>query len=164
MISSRAFLFVCCAVALSVTTAFATTTHRASNAGHTSVVHRTLSHFKPKGHAQTRGHKMHGQQAIEPERVTQIQEALAREHYLSGQPNGQWDSATQAAMQKYQADQGWQTKLMPDSRALVKLGLGPDYSSAINARDIASAPPPPPASSQPSQQTAGFAAAAGVNR
>ncbi len=27
-------------------------------------------------------------------------------------------------MQKYQADQGWQTKLMPDSRALKKLGLG----------------------------------------
>ena len=38
-------------------------------------------------------------------------------------------------MQKYQADQGWQTKLMPDSRALKKLGLGPDYSDAINAKN-----------------------------
>ncbi len=38
-------------------------------------------------------------------------------------------------MQKYQADQGWQTKLMPDSRALKKLGLGPDYSNAINAKN-----------------------------
>ena len=39
-------------------------------------------------------------------------------------------------MQKYQADHGWQTKLMPDSRALKKLGLGPDYSGAINAQGL----------------------------
>jgi hypothetical protein len=28
-------------------------------------------------------------------------------------------------MLKYQADHGWQTKLTPDSRAIIKLGLGP---------------------------------------
>ena len=65
-------------------------------------------------------------------------------------------------MQKYQADQGWQTKLMPDSRALVKLGLGPDYSNAINAQNSSFAAPPP-ISTIPSEQAAGFAAAAGVN-
>ena len=31
-------------------------------------------------------------------------------------------------MTKYQADNGWQTKVIPDSRALIKLGLGPNYS------------------------------------
>ena len=31
-------------------------------------------------------------------------------------------------MQKYQADNGWQTKLIPDSRAIIKLGLGPNSS------------------------------------
>ena len=81
---------------------------------------------------------------------------------MSGEPSGQWDQATKAAMEKYQADQGWQTKLMPDSRALKKLGLGPDYSNAINAKS-ASFAPPPPASTIPPVQTAGFAAAAGVN-
>jgi hypothetical protein len=30
---------------------------------------------------------------------------------------------------KFQADQGWQTKLTPDSRALIKLGLGPSQDS-----------------------------------
>ncbi len=54
-------------------------------------------------------------------------------------------------MQKYQADQGWQTKLMPDSRALKKLGLGPDYSTAINAK-TASFVDPPPVSTIPSEQ------------
>ena len=54
---------------------------------------------------------MRGQQAIEPERVTQIQQALIREHYLTGDASGKWDATTIAAMQKYQADHGWQTKL-----------------------------------------------------
>ena len=67
--------------------------------------------------------------------MTQIQQALIREHYLTSDADGKWDATTIAAMQKYQADHGWQTKLMPDSRALEKLGLGPDYSSAINAKD-----------------------------
>ena len=94
----------------------------------------TSSH---KGHARrrplTRSHR--GQQAIEPARVTEIQQALIREHYLTGEANGQWDATTVAAMQKYQADQGWQTKLMPDSRALKKLGLGPDYSTRSTPKD-----------------------------
>jgi peptidoglycan hydrolase-like protein with peptidoglycan-binding domain len=93
----------------------------------------------------------------------QIQQALIRVHYLSGEPNGKWDATTIAAMQKYQADQGWQTKLMPDSRALEKLGLGPDYSDAINAKD-ASFSAPPPATTIPPAQAAGFAAASGVNQ
>jgi hypothetical protein len=70
-----------------------------------------------------------GQRAIAPERATQIQTALIRQNYLTGAPSGQWDSQTEAAMQKYQADHGWQTKLTPDSRALIALGLGPSTAS-----------------------------------
>lgn len=66
-------------------------------------------------------------------------------------------------MQKYQADQGWQTKLMPDSRALKKLGLGPDYSGAINAK-TANFAPPPAAATIPADQAAGFSSASGINR
>jgi peptidoglycan hydrolase-like protein with peptidoglycan-binding domain len=106
---------------------------------------------------------MHGQQSIDPARVTQIQEALIREHYMTGGATGQWDSTTASAMQKYQADQGWQTKLMPDSRAIKKLGLGPDYSGAINAKG-ASFTDPTPANTLPPSQSAAFASAAGVSR
>jgi lipid-binding SYLF domain-containing protein len=63
--------------------------------------------------------------AIEDARATQIQSALIKAGYMSGEPTGHWDSASEAAMQKLQADNGWQTKLIPDSRALIKLGLGP---------------------------------------
>ncbi|HEY4380672.1 MAG TPA: peptidoglycan-binding domain-containing protein [Acidobacteriaceae bacterium] len=72
-----------------------------------------------------------GQRAIDDERATQIQEALIKAGYLTGTPSGHWDTTTEAAMTKVQADNGWQTKLVPDSRALIKLGLGPINTAAI---------------------------------
>ena len=72
--------------------------------------------------------KRHGQQAIQSDRARTIQEALIREKYLTGEPTGVWDTRTQEAMARYQADNGWQSKVTPDSRALIKLGLGPNYS------------------------------------
>ena len=68
--------------------------------------------------------KPQSQRTIDDERATQIQTALIRSGYLSGEPSGHWDAGTQAAMEKLQADNGWQTKLVPDSRAIIKLGLG----------------------------------------
>ena len=78
------------------------------------------------------GSKKRGQQAIDPSRAREIQTALIREHYLQGQPSGTWDSVSQAAMQKYQADHGWQSKTTPDARALIKLGLGPSQEHLLN--------------------------------
>ena len=66
------------------------------------------------------------QRAIDDTRATQIQTALIHAGYLSGEASGRWDGSTEAAMQKFQADNGWQTKLIPDSRAIIKLGLGPN--------------------------------------
>ncbi|HXR40536.1 MAG TPA: peptidoglycan-binding domain-containing protein [Terracidiphilus sp.] len=143
--------------------AFATRTHRPAPAAHFSSTHSGSAHSRSSHRAAPRSHKLHGQTAIEPARVTEIQQALIREHYLSTEANGQWDAATEAAMQKYQADQGWQTRLMPDSRALKKLGLGPDYSGAINAKN-SSFVDPPPVSTIPNEQASGFAQAAGINR
>ncbi len=85
------------------------------------------------------------QRAIDDNRATQIQAALIRSGYLSGSPSGHWDSASIAAMTKVQADNGWQTKLVPDSRALIKLGLGPNSTAA---------PTPDPATSSASASAA----------
>lgn len=139
--------------ALLIQPAFASRIHRAPTSGQS---HRS-SHKASK-----KSHRVRGQQTIDPERATQIQQALIREHYLTGDPSGKWDASTISAMQKYQSDQGWQTKIMPDSRALKKLGLGADYSSAINAKNSSFAAPPA-TDTAPSEQTAGFAAASGVN-
>jgi hypothetical protein len=77
-------------------------------------------------------HRNRGQQKIDPTRAKEIQEALIREHYLDGQPSGVWNDATQKAMQRYQADNNWQSKTTPDARALIKLGLGPDHDHLLN--------------------------------
>lgn len=157
MASSHACLAFVISAALLAPPAFASTVHRSPTSGHGQVA----SSHKP-AHGKRRSHRVRGQQAIEPERVTQIQQALIREHYFTGEADGKWDATTIAAMQKYQADHGWQTKLMPDSRALKNLGLGPDYSGAINAGGSSFSAPPSP--NTPSAQAAGFVAASGVKQ
>jgi peptidoglycan hydrolase-like protein with peptidoglycan-binding domain len=78
------------------------------------------------------GQKPAAQRGIDDNRATQIQASLIKSGYLSGEASGHWDARTEAAMQKFQEDNGWQTKLIPDSRAIIKLGLGPAQDSAMN--------------------------------
>src|SRR5271170_2675422 len=78
-----------------------------------------------------------GQRGIDDARATQIQASLIKSGYLSGEASGHWDAQTEAAMQKFQSDNGWQTKLIPDSRAIIKLGLGPTQDSGPKTSAIA---------------------------
>lgn len=87
---------------------------------------------KSRKSRKTASSRKRGQQKIDAQRARQIQEALIREHYLTGKPSGVWDNTTQAAMQKYQADNGWQSKTTPDARALIRMGLGPDHDHLLN--------------------------------
>ena len=116
------------------TTPAAQATHRASgHAKRTSTHSITQKSKNSHGKKATKySSKKRGQQAIDSGRTRQIQAALIREHYMQGEPSGSWDSATQAAMKRYQADQGWQSKQIPDSRALIKLGLGPSHDHLLN--------------------------------
>lgn len=87
-------------------------THHHHHRINTSLRHQTVHH--------TAVHH----ESMDPGRATAIQEALIKQGYLTGDPSGTWDAQSVAAMQKLQADNGWQTKYTPDSRALIKLGLG----------------------------------------
>ena len=88
-----------------------------------------------------------GQQKIDSERAQAIQEALIREHYLSEQAAGTWNQASEDAMRRYQADHGWQSKTVPDSRALISLGLGPSHDHLLNPESAMTTGPFPPRSS-----------------
>ncbi len=102
---------------------------------------------KKKKTSSRRNWKRRGQQAIKPERAREIQAALIREKYLTGEPSGQWDERTKKALAQYQADRGWQSKRLPDSRALIGLGLGPTHDGLLNPESVASTERP--ASSAP---------------
>jgi hypothetical protein len=100
------------------------TTHHRSTATSATIKHTSKSH---KSHASIR------HEAMESERATEIQQALIKSGYLNGEPSGVWDSQSASAMQKFQGDNGWQTKITPDSRALIKLGLGPQQDAMVTS-------------------------------
>lgn len=114
------------------------THRRAKTAASHSTVQTKGKHTRKSGAKATKKTAAkRGQQAINSERVREIQAALIRENYLEGQPNGVWDQRSKEAMQRYQSDHGWQSKVVPDSRALIKLGLGPDHAGLINPETAA---------------------------
>ncbi len=119
------------ALFLMVLAASATTTTKPKSYSTSAKIHKTSSHSSKK---KTSHHsaKSRGQQGMDQERTREIQTALIKEHYLSGDPTGVWDQESKDAMTRYQAANGWQTKLTPDSRALIKLGLGPDHKGLLN--------------------------------
>jgi len=90
---------------------------------------RVSHHSKAKG---KKKNTLAGQRQIDPQRATEIQTALLKAGYLHGEPSGEWDGQSAAAMQKFQADNGWQTKYTPDARALIKLGLGPKNTTTAS--------------------------------
>src|ERR1035438_7726513 len=89
-------------VSLTLPAVAATRAHRSAASAHKTTAKHTAK-SKPVG-----------QRGIDDERATQIQAALIKSGYLSGTPSGHWDAASIAAMTKIQADNGWQTKLVPD--------------------------------------------------
>ena len=115
-----------------VTSATATTKTKTKHTAHISSTHSTSHHSSSTRHVTKTAARAHGQHSIDEDRTRAIQEALIREHYMTGEPSGSWDDASKEAMVRYQAANGWQTKITPDSRALIKLGLGPDHKGLLN--------------------------------
>ncbi|HXZ12947.1 MAG TPA: peptidoglycan-binding domain-containing protein [Candidatus Sulfotelmatobacter sp.] len=76
------------------------------------------------------------QKAPTPDRISEIQSALARGGYYEGDPSGKWDAKTIGAMQKFQSANGIEPNGKLDAISLQKLGLGSDTAGV-------SAPKPP---------------------
>ena len=128
------FLSVLLCLALTATVGYATSPPKSkSNSVTASKTHKT---GKAKKSAK-KNSRRRGQHAMDAARVREIQAALIRERFLEGQPSGIWDDRSKNAMQRFQQSHGWQTKVVPDSRALIKLGLGPDRANLINPETAA---------------------------
>jgi peptidoglycan hydrolase-like protein with peptidoglycan-binding domain len=122
-------------------TSSASSKKKATNSGKTTTHRKATPHSgSRKGKRAKRVSWRNRQQKMDGERVRQVQEALIREHYLTGQPTGVWDQKSQNAMVRLQGENGWQTKVVPDSRALIKLGLGPSNDHLINPESAITSP------------------------
>ena len=94
---------------------------------------------KKSGRRPTSG-RAKGQKAPTADRVTEIQQALAKDGSYSGTPNGKWDDGTVSAMKKYQEAHGLNPSGKLDAKTLQQLGLGSQTSGVA-------APMPPVSSS-----------------
>ena len=68
--------------------------------------------------------RQRGQKAPTNDRISEIQNALAKNGSYAGTPNGKWDDSTVAAVKKYQAAHGLNPTGRLDAPTLQKLGLG----------------------------------------
>jgi peptidoglycan hydrolase-like protein with peptidoglycan-binding domain len=65
-----------------------------------------------------------GQKAPTPDRISEIQQALAKDGSFAGTPNGKWDDSTVEAMKKFQDAHGLNPSGKLDAKTLQQLGLG----------------------------------------
>jgi peptidoglycan hydrolase-like protein with peptidoglycan-binding domain len=98
--------------------------------------HKSSSHStKPSARKKTK--KVKGQAAPTPERISEIQGALAKKGVLTGAPSGKWDDSTVDAMKAFQSKNGLNPSGKLDALTLEKLGLGSETAGLAH-------PTPPP--------------------
>ena len=86
-----------------------------------------------------------GQKVPTPERISEIQQALAKDGSFAGKPSGKWDDSTIEATRKFQETHGLNPTGKLDAKTLQQLGLGSQTAGV--------APPTPPVSSSALQKT-----------
>lgn len=74
------------------------------------------------------------QKAPTPDRIREIQSALAREGAYTGQPNGKWDASSVEAMRQFQASHSLSPTGKLDALSLQKLGLGSEVAGRAAPR------------------------------
>jgi peptidoglycan hydrolase-like protein with peptidoglycan-binding domain len=100
--------------------------------------HRTKSSKKSQ-------RRERGQKAPTPDRISEIQQALAKDGSYTGKPSGKWDDSTMEATRKFQEAHGLNPTGKLDAKTLQQLGLGSQTAGV--------APPMPPISSSSLQKT-----------
>lgn len=117
-------------------TAHATISSKSSHSSGATSAKKTAGSHSSKSSRRRKSKKVKGQTAPTPERINQIQEALASKGAFAGTPTGKWDDSTVDAMKKFQASSGLTPTGKLDALTLQKLGLGSETAGV--------APPTPP--------------------
>src|SRR5260370_21522777 len=101
----------------------AATPKRSTSSKSGASLHRTKS--SKKAHRRERGQKVPA-----PDRISEIQKALAKDGSFTGTPNGKWDAATVEATKKFQESHGLNPTGKLDAKTLQQLGLGSQTAGA----------------------------------
>jgi peptidoglycan hydrolase-like protein with peptidoglycan-binding domain len=89
---------------------------------------RSKAHVKKS--SKRSGRRERGQQAPTTDRISEIQQALAKDGSYAGKPNGKWDDSTMDAVRKFQESHGLNPTGKLDARTLQQLGLGSETAGA----------------------------------
>lgn len=117
-----------------------TTAHKKSTSGHTTsrgTTSASAKSGKSSGRRSSRPKKQKGQAAPTSDRISEIQQALAKKGSFDGTPTGKWDDSTVDSLRKFQAANHLNPSGRIDAPTLQKLGLGSEIAGVA-------APPPPP--------------------
>ena len=106
------------------------TTNSASSRQHTTARRQKSSRRR------YRAPRRHSQMAPTADRITEIQSALARTGYYTGDPSGKWDGSTVEALQKFQSANGLDSTGKLDALSLQKLGLGSDVAGVSRPKGV----------------------------
>lgn len=87
--------------------------------------------------------RQRGQTTPTPDRIREIQSALAREGVYQGEPTGKWDAKSIEAMKKFQTAQGLNPTGKLDALSLQKLGFGSEVAGRAAPRPPAAPATPP---------------------
>jgi peptidoglycan hydrolase-like protein with peptidoglycan-binding domain len=98
------------------------TSQKKSTASTSSSSTKNKSHKRKSAKQPSRWEK--GQKVPTPARISEIQQALAKDGSFTGAPNGKWDDSTVDAMKKFQDAHGLNPSGKLDAKTLQQLGLG----------------------------------------
>ncbi|HEV2315230.1 MAG TPA: peptidoglycan-binding domain-containing protein [Candidatus Acidoferrales bacterium] len=114
------------------------TTAKSAKAGLRTVSYKKIVRRKRRIRYRRRRHHVTLPKQPAADRTEEIQSALERGGFYSGNPNGRWDGGTQEALRRFQTANGLPPTGKLDALSLQKLGLGSDVAGLSAPRPVTS--------------------------
>lgn len=132
-----AFLLFCSIVALAMGAAPASAQSSKTSSANATAKKSTSKPTRKR--TPVRRRRVRGQMAPKPDRIKEIQSALAKAGHFSGEPSGKWDAPSIAALKSFQEANGLQATGKLNARTLQALGLGSETAGIAPPRKVVAA-------------------------